>query len=1337
MSLLQEKGGMFKGVLGKSTKSGKEEMPGQDNFSMDGDLNGSSDSLSENNNTKEKGGMFGGVFKKSLFTRPQSREDLTSDLSVSSDNLSEETSKSSDFSVSSDSLNNNKKSSKEKPGMLGGILKQTPKAAHRRAESQDHLSLDGDLSNSNDSSSADNTKEKSSKFGGMFKGWTKGPNSQSQVRFCHVALLSPGAYYIMHILCIYSIQMNNNLRHLFPRRSCLCLDSSNSPIANSLRPLLSKAENGPDSDGEEENADPQSGNKQNKLTGAMMMLNPFRSANKYDKHTGSDEEPTGDEKTSSSKQNSVVGAMAKMNPFRSANKKDHGQAETDKEVEKQGEEKSKPVKSSPHPKERMDRSRAPSFPVKPAKKDNKNMALRQKENVSESPSVPARPTEEELSRTSRHVLQKPNNENQNQSDDEVLTEFEEGRSIGEEDVKLSETKAAKMIKPKRHNPFLPPVADKAPSDDEGLKEDEPLNTEEGNAEEEGKGQAVTTKPKKTKKHNPFLPQVKVRRPKRNPQDELTAVDDAAENEGGNRSLFDRLEDFRIDRDESDDQVLLLKDVEGLMEWWSTVERWAEWNETSNFQEEDEELAVEQAADRLFMAARLFVRIFNQRGASLQHRILELLEQADAADHFHKRTVSAAVGGGVASVAGSVATITGLILVPFTFGVSIIVTAVGITVATAGSIASATANITDAVHSNMDRKKVEKMIQGYQDEIKDISECLEFVQEGMSTLQEWDFEKYSQSAAKKALNHNIKHVIKEGGRAGKELVVKTNELISTVQLLGAAGGAAKAAHAISITTGVMSALFLALDVFFLAKDSHELRKGAKTKFAKKIREVCKDLQDGLLELNKVKSQLQKTMDGIELEEVEEILEVEEEVDEEESGEELESDPVKLAQLYEELDVMEEKLDKRVQEEKEQKERAQREEERKEKEQKEKKEKAVKESKGKEDLVPAGEGKEEEKSDNNMSEGKEEEGEKEEAGSGGEQQEKKKSRGGDEEGKKKEEVKDNSKSAQVTKSQRERERKRERAKAENTTRPASQKEPLVPGGKTAKEAENRTTTQREHAHGDPAEKADVTRTPKGRRERGEAMTEDHGKGKSETKEKDGGRSWLGGLQQGGGEEAKSGPESGRRKERSEEKLSVEPKESVAERHGSTHGNTHGSTHSSRHGNTHGNTHGSRHSSPSSSGRSERHRARGPGAEATEGHPQNRGDGSKRRDDDPTASSRKTERGGDRAGARGGDADVRRRESDRIRDEGASSSRTQWHCALDLDAGGGEGGGGGAGRGSQKVKQGSRTKSKSSGENRGGVRGEDGGAEVPRAGSTREPPRQGSRSRANAILSDGLNI
>lgn len=109
------------------------------------------------------------------------------------------------------------------------------------------------------------------------------------------------------------------------------------------------------------------------------------------------------------------------------------------------------------------------------------------------------------------------------------------------------------------------------------------------------------------------------------------------------------------------------------------------------------------------------------------RVVELLAVADAADNFHKKTVTASIGGGVASVAGSITTITGLALAPFTFGSSLIVTAVGIGVATAGGLTSASANITDTMHSRTDRARVEQIILGYQEEIKDIRECLQFLQ----------------------------------------------------------------------------------------------------------------------------------------------------------------------------------------------------------------------------------------------------------------------------------------------------------------------------------------------------------------------------------------------------------------------------------------------------------------------------------------------------------------------------------------------------------------------------------------------------------------------------------
>ncbi|XP_048867622.1 apolipoprotein L3 [Brienomyrus brachyistius] len=339
-----------------------------------------------------------------------------------------------------------------------------------------------------------------------------------------------------------------------------------------------------------------------------------------------------------------------------------------------------------------------------------------------------------------------------------------------------------------------------------------------------------------------------------------------------------------------------EDGESLLDWWRGVEGWEEWNKSINIHEDMEDVVVEQAADRVYMAAQLFVRLLEQHSDSLHCRVRELLSVADAADGFHKRTVAASVGGGVASVAGGMVTISGLVLAPFTFGTSLVVTAVGIGVATLGGLTSASANITDTVHSSMDRKKVEKMIQDYQEEMKDIKECLEFVQEGVDVLRQWDFEEYMESLSRQALNQNLKHVMKEGGRAGKALFINTEKLVNTVQVLSVAGGAARAAQAVSIATGVMSALFLALDVFFLARDSHELHTGAKTKFAAKIREVCKELENGLQELKRIKEELQKTMNEEELQMEEEKV--------------LLSDVDELALLEKQLDQLENEFDERA-------------------------------------------------------------------------------------------------------------------------------------------------------------------------------------------------------------------------------------------------------------------------------------------------------------------------------------------------------------------------------------------------------------------------------------------
>ncbi|XP_023820871.1 uncharacterized protein LOC101166986 isoform X5 [Oryzias latipes] len=846
-----EKGGFLSNILKKS-KTPADEASMQDNLSVHSELSASSDSLSEQ--SKGKGGKLPKIFKRS----PKDKQPLAGDLSGSSDSLAET-------------------HSKQEKGFFSAILRRSPKTFEEetREKVQDKESLEDSASNSDSQSDNSNSKGKGNIFSEIFR---KSPNPSE----------SP------------SLEESSESTHGEP------------PVSSDN--LLEKKEKGAWFGFFKKTP---KGTAEEKMDGddfSISSADPSEDTSTQQKETASDE-LTG----------SREGSTDSSTEDRNLEAGSEDQSESNRSKEKK-------VFSS------MFRKQQKAAEGAAAQTEKKRGGFAGKfktslENLFEKESDPAADdkwltgscenlsdvtiTEEKSGKLTRLFKQSPKPAPRSVTAEHPLSgsplsaSWDSLSEIGKEDLSGQTEPAddndvllegASRTKEKRGG--LSAIFKRTPKTSETL-EDEVRETPEG-----GRLRRKRTVKKKRRVVSFRIKRTLPTDGKSTLQrtDEMLIIDEAVEMQEINpeqvRESTVELQPVEMAAYPSGESPSELEEEnDELMEWWNTVKGWTEWNKSSNFQE-DEETAVEQAADRVYMAARLFVRLFNQRGASLQHRILELLAVADAADQFHKRTVTAAVGGGVASVAGSIATITGLILAPFTFGASVIVTAVGIGVATAGSITSATANITDTVHSNMDRKKVEKMIQGYQEEITVIRECLEFLQEGMDTLQEWDFEKYSESAAKKALNHNIKHVMKEGGRAGKALMINTDKLISTVQVLGAAGGAAKAAQAISVTTGVMSALFLALDVFFLAKDSHELRKGARTKFASTITEVCKDLQDGLLELNKVKTQLQKTMDGIELEQYEETEEVE--VEEED---ELESDPKKLAELEKDLDLMEEKLCKK--------------------------------------------------------------------------------------------------------------------------------------------------------------------------------------------------------------------------------------------------------------------------------------------------------------------------------------------------------------------------------------------------------------------------------------------
>ncbi|XP_041698787.1 uncharacterized protein LOC121535619 isoform X2 [Coregonus clupeaformis] len=539
--------------------------------------------------------------------------------------------------------------------------------------------------------------------------------------------------------------------------------------------------------------------------------------------------------------NKLVGAMNKLNPFKSTPKKGTEDSKLLGDKERQEEEKPKTVKSNLIQRERKERTETQlAFPPRPTEEELKGTALHdrlkkretddnqanrnmipseRKGKTAVTPVVPPRPTEEEMNRLARRGQQKPKKYNPDQSDDQCLkegeslfpVEKEEGEDKDREEAKVNPTDstAAKVKIPTRHNPFMPRGAG-------------------------GKGKAMQKKSE--------------------PQQGVTGSD-STENEDGNKSLFDQLEVFRINPAEPENQ-----NMDGLMEWWSTVEQWEDMPQEDDMTEKEEAKVFAVTAEKVQKGIRVFNKLFSERAESLWQHVIDLNSIADALDCFNKKTKIAQITGGSTSAVGGVCTIVGLALAPVTFGTSLIVTAVGLGVATAGGLTTAGAGISNTVNNSMDRKKVEAIVTDYQEKMNDINKCMLFIKQGIESLRRFDLLKMKKHAYNRDFP-GLNNIYEDGAMAGKAILINANEMMRVVQIANVAGStAARAVQIASMATGVLTGLFVGMDIYFVAKDSKELKKGAKSEFAAKIREVATQLHDGLVELNGIRVELQSSDPG---------------------------------------------------------------------------------------------------------------------------------------------------------------------------------------------------------------------------------------------------------------------------------------------------------------------------------------------------------------------------------------------------------------------------------------------------------------------------------------------
>ncbi|XP_067390531.1 apolipoprotein L domain-containing protein 1-like [Emydura macquarii macquarii] len=210
---------------------------------------------------------------------------------------------------------------------------------------------------------------------------------------------------------------------------------------------------------------------------------------------------------------------------------------------------------------------------------------------------------------------------------------------------------------------------------------------------------------------------------------------------------------------------------------------------------------------------------------LERLLAELREIADTVDKIHRGATIAKITGGSVGIAGGITAIVGLCLAPVTFGASLIVSVTGLAVATAGGLTSATATGTDIGTSHVKKKTTEQLLNKCQEELEHIQEYTRSISEKCQILKGYG-------------DKDLKSAVAQIGSGAGRVVLNAIKMAEAGQLLLNAGRIARFAGA---ATGVLTALALGFDIFFLAKDSMEYHKGAKSELAGKIREAAKDIE----------------------------------------------------------------------------------------------------------------------------------------------------------------------------------------------------------------------------------------------------------------------------------------------------------------------------------------------------------------------------------------------------------------------------------------------------------------------------------------------------------------
>ena len=246
---------------------------------------------------------------------------------------------------------------------------------------------------------------------------------------------------------------------------------------------------------------------------------------------------------------------------------------------------------------------------------------------------------------------------------------------------------------------------------------------------------------------------------------------------------------------------------------------------------------QEVSEKYQQKKQRFLKEFPQVKQELKESIKKLRELADKVDKVHRDCTIANMVASSTSIASGALSMLGMGLAPFTAGLSLGLTATGIGLGAAATVTGLSTMAVETVNTSSAETQAMRLSKAT---AKSVS-LLKKVK---------DFAKHIQAIRVARRNPQLV--------ATAQRFVKTGRLSaqSAQQVTRNFGGTPLAAtKAARIRSGVLSGIFIGLDVYSLVKDAQDLQEGAKTASAENMRQKAQELEKKLEELTWIYESLQ--------------------------------------------------------------------------------------------------------------------------------------------------------------------------------------------------------------------------------------------------------------------------------------------------------------------------------------------------------------------------------------------------------------------------------------------------------------------------------------------------